>query len=322
MKAIRVHETGAPEVMRLEEAPDPAPAEGEVLVRIAAAGVNFIDTYERTGAYPSERPFIPGREAAGTVEATGSGVTGLAPGDRVAWAMYRGAYAELAVVPADRLVPVPPGVALETAAAVMLQGMTAHYLSRTTFPLRPGHVALVHAAAGGVGLLLVQMANRAGARVIGTVSSQEKAELARSAGAHEVIRYTEVDFGPETRRLTDGRGVDVVYDSVGRTTFDGSLDCLAPRGVMVLYGQSSGPVPPLDPQLLNRKGSLFLTRPSLAHYVARREELLERAGDLFRWINDGELDVRVDRNFPLSEAPEAHRYIEGRKTKGKILLVP
>ena len=252
----------------------------------------------------------------------GADVTDLTPGDRVAYAMVPGAYAEMAAVPAHRLVPVPDGIEVETAAAVMLQGMTAHYLSHSTYPLGPGDVALVHAAAGGVGLLLVQIARRLGATVIGTVSTEEKATLARAAGADHVIRYTEEDFPEETLGYTEGRGVDVVYDSVGKTTFERSLDCLRPRGMLVLYGQSSGPVGVIDPQVLNKKGSLFLTRPGLAHHVTGRHELLTRAGDLFAWIQAGELSVRIDRVFPLAEAPAAHAYMEARKTKGKILLAP
>ncbi|MBI4540917.1 MAG: quinone oxidoreductase [Gemmatimonadetes bacterium] len=323
MKAIRVHEFGGPEVLRLDEVPTPDPAAGQVRVRVEAAGVNFIDIYHRTGLYPSTRPFIPGREAAGVVDAVGPGVTELAAGDPVAFAMHPDAYAELVVVPWEKLVRVPDGVDLETAAAIMLQGMTAHYLTHSTYALRPGETALVHAAAGGVGLLLVQVAKRAaGARVIGTVSTREKADLARKAGADHVILYTEQDFEAEVRRLTDGKGVDVVYDSVGADTFLRSLNCLRPRGYIVLYGQSSGPVAAVDPQILNQRGSLFLSRPSLAHYIAGRSELLERAGDLFRWIAAGTLEVRIDRTFPLPEAAEAHRYMEGRKTKGKLLLLP
>ncbi len=322
MRAIRVLGPGDPEVLRLEEIETPDPGPGDARIRVRAAGVNFIDIYERTGLYPTQTPFTPGREAAGLVEAVGPGVETVSIGDRVAFTMQRGSYAEAVTVPADRLVAVPEGIQLRTAAAVMLQGMTAHYLSHSTFPLAPGHTALVHAAAGGVGHLLVQMARMRGARVIATVSTEEKAELARRNGAHEVILYTQLDFMEETRRLTGGRGVDVVYDSVGRETFLRSLDCLAPRGMLALYGQSSGPVETLDPQILNRKGSLFLTRPSLAHYVADRDELLQRADDLFRWILDRSLEVRIDREWLLADAPEAHRYLEGRKTKGKLLLVP
>ena len=322
MKAIRVHENGGPEALRYEEAPPPEPGQGEARVKIEAAGVNFIDVYHRSGLYPGRLPITPGMEGAGVVDAIGPDVSDLKPGDRVAYAMHQGSYAEYAVVPAWRLVPIPESVDARSAAAVMLQGMTAHYLSRTTYPIQPGDTALVHAAAGGVGLLLVQMAKQRGARVIGTVSTEEKARLASQAGADEVILYTQVDFETETKRLTHGAGVNVVYDAVGVTTFDKSLNCLKPRGYMVLYGASSGPVSPLDPQVLNAKGSLFLTRPTLGHYVADRSELLSRAGDLFEWMAAGELQVRIDQTFPLSEAAEAHRYLEARKTKGKLLLIP
>jgi len=291
-------------------------------VKIEAAGVNFIDVYHRNGLYPGQLPITPGMEGAGVVDAIGLGVSELKPGDRVAYAMVQGSYAEYAVVPAWKLVPIPDGVDIRSAAAVMLQGMTAHYLSHTTYPLRPGDTALVHAAAGGVGLLLVQLAKRCGARVIGTVSTGEKARLARQVGADEVILYTQTDFVAETKRLTDGAGVNVVYDAVGVATFDKSLNCLKPRGYMVLYGASSGPVPPLDPQVLNARGSLFLTRPTLGHYIADRAELLSRAGDLFEWMVAGELQVRIDHAFSLSEAAEAHRYLEARKTQGKLLLIP
>ncbi len=322
MRAIRVQEVGGPEVLRVEEVPSPEPGEGEVRVRIEAAGVNFIDIYVRTGAYKAETPFTPGMEAAGVVDAVGPGVTGLSVGDRVAYAMEMGSYAEEAVVPAWKLVPVPDGVELDDAAAVMLQGMTAHYLTHSTFPLEPGHRALVHAAAGGVGLLLSQIAKRLGATVYGTVSTAEKADLARSAGVDEVIRYTEADFAKEVDRLTEGKGVDVVYDSVGKDTFDRSMGCLRPRGMLVLYGQSSGPVPPVDPQRLNAGGSLYLTRPSLGHYAASREELLARSGDLFSWIGAGELELRIGETHPLEDAGVAHERLNGRKTTGKVLLKP
>lgn len=322
MKAIRVHQYGDPEVLRYEETPLPEPGAGEARVKIEAAGVNFIDIYHRTGKYPGQLPITLGTEGAGMVDAIGPGVSDLKPGDRVAYAMQRGAYAEYAVVPASKLVLIPDNVDTRQAAAVMLQGMTAHYLCYSTYPLQPGETALIHAAAGGVGLLLVQVAKRCGARVIGTVSTEEKARLAQDVGADETILYTQADFEAETRRLTAGQGVDVVYDSVGKTTFDKSLNCLKPRGYLVLFGQSSGPVPPLDPQVLNAKGSLFLTRPTLGHYMANRKELLERAGDLFEWMASGELHVRIDQTFPLAEAAEAHRYLEARKTKGKLLLVP
>jgi NADPH2:quinone reductase len=322
MKAIRVHEAGGPEVLRLEEIPAPVPGEGEVLVRIEAAGVNFIDVYQREGLYPLPRPYTAGSEGAGTVTAIGGRVTSVAVGDRVASASIRGAYAELAVVPADRLVRLPDGLGSRMAAALMLQGITAHYLATSTFPVKAGDTCLVHAAAGGVGLLLCQIASRRGARVIGTVSTTVKEALARDAGAAEIIRYTEQAFVPEVRRLTGGKGVHVVYDSVGRATFDGSLDSLARRGTLVLFGQSSGPVPPLDPQVLNRKGSLFLTRPTIAHYTFTQDELDGRAADLFRWVEGGTLHVHVDRAVPLADAAQAHRALEARETAGKVLLVP
>ena len=320
MRAIRVHRPGGPEQLRLDELPVPAPGPGQARVDVAFAGVNFIDVYHRTGLYPLAPPFIPGSEAAGVVGAVGEGVTGLQVGDRVAYAMHLGSYAEQALVDAWKLVPVPAGVGLDVAAAAMLQGMTAHYLTHSTFPLREGQVALVHAAAGGVGLLLCQIAKRIGARVIGTVSTEEKAGLARAAGADEVILYTRTSFKDEALRLTGGAGVDVVYDSVGRTTFEDSLGSLRRRGTLVLFGQSSGPVPPFDPALLNKHGSLFLTRPSLAHYAADRPELLARAGDVLGWIAAGRLAVRVDRVLSLGEAAEAHRLLEARATSGKLLL--
>lgn len=322
MKAIRVHTFGGPEVLRYEEVPLPEPGPGEARVKLEAAGVNFIDVYHRTGQYKGEPPITPGVEGAGVVDAVGPGVSEVRPGERVAYVMHRGSYAEYAVVPAWKLVPLPDTIETQRAAAVLLQGMTAHYLSHDTYPLQPGDSALVHAAAGGVGLLLVQIAKRRGARVIGTVSTEEKARLAREAGADEVILYTQTDFEEETKRLTGGKGVDVVYDSVGRTTFDKGLNILRPRGYMVLYGQSSGPVAPFDPQILNARGSLFLTRPSLGHYAADRAELLQRANDLFTWMEAGELSVRIDRIFPLEEAAEAHRVLQARETKGKVLLIP
>ena len=308
--------------MRWEDVEVGDPGAGEVKVRVSAAGANFIDVYHREGRYPLKRPFVLGREAAGTVEAVGADVTDLAPGDRVAFGFHQGGYAEALLVPAKVLVRVPDGVDLRTAAALMLQGMTAHYLSHDTFPLHGAHTALVLAAAGGVGHLLVQMAKMRGARVIGTASNEEKAELARKAGADEVILYREMDLAEEARRLTDGEGVHVVYDSVGRDTFQRSLDALRPRGMLVLYGASSGAVAPLDPMVLSQKGSLFLTRPSLHHYVAERHELDRRADDLFGWTTSGKLEVRIDRTFPLSEAAEAHRYLEAGRTKGKVLLLP
>jgi NADPH2:quinone reductase len=322
MQAVRVHEPGGPEVLRHEAVDVPTPGAGQALVRLDAAGVNFIDVYKRTGQYKIPLPGTLGEEGAGTVEAVGDGVADVRPGDRVAWASVMGSYAEYAVVPAWRLVKVPDAVDTRLAAALMLQGMTAHYLATSTWPLEPGHRCLVHAAAGGVGLLLVQIAKKRGAFVIGTVGSDEKAELARRAGADEVIVYTRQDFAAETKRLTDGRGVHVVYDSVGKTTFLPGLDVLAPRGLMALFGQSSGAVGPLDPQVLNQKGSLFLTRPTLAHYTATPEELRARAGELFGWVADGSLDVRVGAEYPLAEAAEAHRALEGRRTTGKVLLRP
>ncbi|MGE5188991.1 MAG: quinone oxidoreductase family protein [Gemmatimonadota bacterium] len=322
MKAIRVHAFGDPDVMALQDCPEPEPGGGQVLLRIEAIGVNFIDIYQRTGAYRLPLPFTPGNEAAGTVVKTGPGVTEVAAGDRVAYAGVLGSYAEQAVVPAWRLVRLPAGIDAKTAAAVMLQGLTAHYLAHATYPLKRGDACLVHAAAGGVGLLLVQIAKRRGARVIGTVSTPEKAELARKAGADDVILYADRDFEAETRRLTAGKGVQAVYDSVGKATFEKSLSCLAVRGYLVLYGQSSGPVPPFDPQVLNAKGGLFLTRPSLAHYTATREELLERASDVLGWAARGELDVRIGAEFPLAAAPEAHRRLAARQTTGKVVLLP
>lgn len=322
MKAIRVHRYGGPEVMEQEDVSTPGPGEGQALVRLQAAGVNFIDIYQRMGLYPVPFPFTPGNEGAGTVEEIGSGVTEVAPGDRVAYAGAIGSYAEYAVVPSWRLVRIPRGVDPETAAAAMLQGMTAHYLCHDTYPLKPNDSCLVHAAAGGVGLLLVQMAKKRGARVIGTVSTQEKARLARESGADEIILYAEKDFEQEVKRLTGGAGVQVVYDSVGQATFEKSMNCLAPRGYIVLYGQSSGPVPPFDPQVLNARGGLFLTRPSLGHYTQNREELLARAGQVLGWAAEGSLRVRIGETFPLGGAGEAHRKLAGRLTTGKVLLVP
>jgi NADPH2:quinone reductase len=322
MKAIQVRETGGPEKMELVDLPRPVPGPGQALVKIAASGVNFIDVYFRTGLYKAELPTTLGSEAAGTVDSIGPGVADLAPGDRVAYAMVRGSYAQYAVVPAAQLVKIPAGVDLQTAAAAMLQGMTAHYLTHSTFALKSGDTCLVHAAAGGVGLLLGQMARRIGARVFGTVSTEAKAQLAKQAGADEIVFYTNQDFEVEVKRLTGGRGVDVVYDSVGATTFDKSLNCLRPRGMLALFGQSSGPVPPFDPNILNAKGSLFLTRPSLGHYCATREELLWRAGDVLGWVASGQLKIRIDRAYPLAEAAQAHRALEGRHTAGKLILIP
>ena len=322
MKAIWVHRTGGPEMLQLEEVAEPAPGPGEAVVRLEAIGVNFIEVYQRTGLYRSTLPFTPGTEGAGRVVTVGEGVSSIRLGDRVASTNLMGSYAELARVSAERLVAIPDWLDTSVAAAVLLQGLTAHYLATSTYPVSEGSWCLIHAAAGGVGLLLCQIARARGARVIGTVSTAEKAELAREAGAAEVVIYTEQDFVTETRRFTGGGGVAVVYDSVGQSTFDGSLSCLSPRGMLVLFGQSSGPVAPFDPQLLNSKGSLFLTRPSLAHYVATREELLSRAQDLFQWIQNGKLAVRIDRRYRLSDAGAAHRTLENRETKGKILLSP
>ena len=322
MKVMRVHDAGGPAVLSYEDADVPMPAEGEALVRIEAAGLNFIDTYQRSGQYPLDFPAVLGSEAAGVVESVGDRVTDVSEGDRVAFALGSGAYAEYAVMPAAKLVPIPADVDSRTAAAVMLQGMTAHYLATSTFPLRPGMRALVTAASGGVGHLLVQIAKRRSAHVIGTVSTEEKGELARQAGVDDVIYYRELDLADEVARLTGGEGVHVVYDSVGADTFAASLASLRPRGYLVLYGQASGKVADLDPQVLNKKGSLYLTRPSLGHYVADRDELLGRANDVFSWIAAGELRVRIDRTWPLRDAAEAHRYMESGQTKGKVLLIP
>ncbi len=321
MKAIRVEAFGGPEVLRLFEISDPQPGAGQLLVRVEAAGVNYIDVYQRTGLYPNPLPFTLGLEGAGVVEGVGSGVKGFRPGDRVAWASVPGGYAELALVPAESAVIVPAGLELQAAAALMLQGMTAQYLCTSTYPLRAGETCLVHAAAGGVGLLLVQMAKRRGARVIGTVSTEEKARLAREAGADDVVQYTREDFLEAVRRLTQGRGVQVVYDSVGKSTAEKSLDCLAPRGMMVFFGNASGPAPPVDPLTLSRKGSLFLTRPTLGHYIADRASLEARAGEVLGEAASGRLRVRIDRRYPLAQAGEAHRVLEARQTSGKILLL-
>jgi len=322
MRAIRLHETGGPEVLRCEELSDPTPGAGQALIRIEAIGVNFIEVYHRLGLYKVSLPATPGGEAAGVVVAVGPDVTDFVPGDRVASVNMGGAYAELALAPAQRLVKLPSGVSTAQGAAVMLQGMTAHYLACSTYPLQPGDTCLVHSAAGGVGLLLTQIAKRRGARVIGTVSTREKAAFARAAGTDEVVLYLEQDFEAEVKRLTGGRGVQVVYDSVGKTTFEKSLRSLSPRGTLALFGQSSGPVAPLDPQVLNQLGSLYLTRPTLAHYTATRPELLARANEVLGWVGDGTLGVRVDREIPLAEAAEAHRALESRATTGKVLLIP
>ena len=322
MKAIRIESHGGPEVLRLTDVPEPTPTEGQLLVRVEAAGVNFIDVYHRTGLYPNPLPLTPGLEGAGVVTRVGPGATGFREGDRVTWTKAPGSYAEVALVPAEQAVAVPEGVETRTAAAVMLQGLTAHYLCHDTCPLKPGDTCLVHAAAGGVGLLLVQMAKEKGARVFGTVSTEEKAALAREAGADEVIIYTREDFLDAVKRLTDGRGLRVVYDSVGKTTAEKSLDCLQPRGMMVFYGNASGPAPPIDPLTLSQKGSLFLTRPTLFHYVADRAGLEARAAEVLSAVASGRLKVRIGQTFPLAGAAEAHRALEGRKTTGKVLLLP
>jgi NADPH:quinone reductase len=322
MKAVRVHQCGGPEVLTYEDIPVPEPKAGEARVKIEASGVNYIDIYQRTGLYPLPTPFTPGTEGAGIVDAVEPGVTEVKKGDRVAYAMIPGSYAEYAVVPAARLIPVPPSIDTRSAAALMLQGMTAHYLTHSTYALKKGDTALIHAAAGGVGLLLVQIAKQRGATVIGTVSTEAKASLAREAGANHLILYTQSDFLVEVKKITDGRGVNVVYDSVGQTTFEKSLDCLRPRGYLVLFGQSSGPVSPFDPGKLAAKGSLFLTRPSLAHYTLDRAELLQRANDVFNWTASGKLKLRIEEALPLKEAAEAHRQLGGRKTTGKVILLP
>ncbi len=321
MKAIQVKRAGGPEVLELVKLPVPEAKGAEAVVKIVAAGVNFIDVYYREGRYKAVMPFVPGQEAAGDVVAVGTNVTNLKVGDRVAYTMVLGSYAEYSAVAADRLVKIPEGVSYQQAAAAMLQGMTAHYLSHDTYPLKKGETALVHAAAGGTGLLLVQMAHGIGARVIGTVSTEEKAKLAREAGADDVILYTQTDFEAETRRLTGGRGVDVVYDSVGKTTFEKGLDILRPRGYMVLFGGSSGPVPPFDLIQLSQKGSLYVTRPTLTHYVATREDLEMRAGAVFSMIATGKLKLRIAHTYPLEDATQAHRDLEARRTTGKLLLL-
>ena len=321
MKCILVKEPGGPEKMELADVATPQPGPQQALVRIAASGVNFIDIYFRTGLYKADIPITLGSEAAGTVEAVGSEVTEVAPGDRVAYAMARGSYAEYAVVPSAQLIKIPGELDFKTAAAAMLQGMTAHYLTHSTYPLKSGETCLVHAAAGGAGGLIVQMAKMLGTRVFGTVSTPEKARVARQAGVDEAILYTQQDFAAEVKRLTSGRGVDVVYDSVGKTTFEQSLNALRPRGTLALFGASSGAVPPFDAAVLNAKGSLFLTRPSLGHYVLTREELLWRAGDVLQWVLNGQLKLRIDRTYPLADAAAAHRDLEGRKTSGKLLLI-
>jgi NADPH:quinone reductase len=322
MKAIQISETGGPEVLTLAEVPVPTPGPGEVLIKVTAAGVNFIEIYFREGRYKAPLPLIPGSEAAGTVEKVGAGVEGFAVGDPVATAGARGSYAEYALVPAAQLVRVPAGLDLKLAAAAMLQGMTAHYLAFSTWVLERGEITLIHAGAGGVGLLLTQMARACGARVLTTVSTPEKAELSRTAGADEVILYTELDFEAETKRLTDGRGVDVVYDSVGKTTFEKSLNCLRQRGLLALFGGSSGAVPPFDLIQLSQRGSLFVTRPTLKDYIATRAELEERAGTVLRWVAEGTLKLRTEHTYALADAARAHIDIASRKTTGKLLLLP
>jgi NADPH2:quinone reductase len=322
VRAIRVHETGGAEALRLETIPDPVPGPGQVLVRLEAIGVNFIEIYQRRGLYKVPMPFVPGEEGAGTVVAIGPGVEDVQVGERVASVNFRGSYAELSIADANKVVPIPDGLDARAAAAVMLQGMTAHYLATSVHALQPGDRCLVHAAAGGVGLLLCQIAKRRNAVVFGTVSTAEKARLAREAGADEVIDYTTHDFVAEVLRLTAGGKLQVVYDSVGATTYLGSIDCLVPRGMLALFGQSSGAVPPIDPLLLTRKGSLFMTRPTLGHYIATRDELVWRAGDVLGWVREGALTLRVDREVPLAQAADAHRALEERRTTGKVLLVP
>ncbi len=321
MRAVRIHRNGGPEVLQIDEVPNPVAAPDELLIDVEAVGINFIEIYQREGLYPRPLPFVMGAEAAGTVRSVGSAVTGFKPGDRVVSQSFKGAYAERAVVPAIRAVQIPAGVSTKQAAASWLQGLTAHYLATSTFPLHQGHRALVHAAAGGVGLMLCQMAKMRGATIYGTASTEAKRALAHEAGADETIDYTSTDFAAEVKRLTNGAGVNVVYDSVGKTTFEKSLDCLMRRGMMVLFGASSGPVPPFDPQILNRKGSLFLTRPKLDDYIHAREELESRSRDLFSWIERGELKVRIGGEFPLDNVAEAHRELQARQTTGKLVLV-
>ncbi|HZP02389.1 MAG TPA: quinone oxidoreductase [Terriglobia bacterium] len=322
MHAIQVKQPGGAEALELVELPVPEPKAGEAVVKLAASGVNFIDVYHREGRYKVPLPFVPGQEGAGVVTAVGADVKSVKKGDRVAWTGLLGGYAEYASIPADRLVAIPAGVNEQQAAAAMLQGMTAHYLCHDTYPLKRGETALVHAAAGGVGLLLVQMAHNIGARVLATVSTEEKAKLARAAGADEIIFYTQADFEAETRRLTEGKGVHVVYDSVGKTTFEKGLNILRPRGMMVLFGGSSGAVPPFDLIALSQKGSLYVTRPTLVNYIASREELMARSGAVFGMITSGKLKLRIEHTYPLAEAQRAHRELEGRKTTGKLLLIP
>jgi NADPH2:quinone reductase len=319
MRAVRIHDFGGPEVFQLDEVPQPEPSENQALVRVTAAGINFIDVYQRTGLYKVPLPYTGGVEAAGIVEKVGPGCD-LALGTRVVWAMAPGAYAEYANVPAARLVPIPDGVGFEAAAAVMLQGMTAHYLSETTFPAKLGDIGLVHAGAGGTGLLLIQLLKLKGATVYTTVSTADKAKLAKQAGADETILYKDEDFVARVKELTDGKGVNVVYDSVGLPTYQGGLDVLRPRGMLVLFGQSGGKVPPIDPTILSEKGSLFLTRPSLAHHSADRQELLHRSGTMLGLVRDGKLHLRIERRYPLAEIAQAHRDLESRATTGKLII--
>jgi len=322
MKAVRIHAPGGPEALKYEDVPEPTPSQGQAAIRVGACGVNYIDVYFRTGQYKAQLPLTIGLEGAGTVTAVGPGVADVKVGDRVAWTGIPASYAQAIVAPADRLVKLPDGLSFKDGAAAMLQGMTAHYLAVSTYPLKKGDVCVVHAAAGGVGLLLCQIAKMRGATVIGTVSTEEKAKLAKESGADHTILYTKTDFEPEVKRLTGGLGAHVIYDGVAATTFDKGINSLRPRGLMALYGQSSGPVPPLDLQVLNAKGSLFVTRPSLNHHIGSREELLQRAGDVLGWIRDGKLKLRLEHQLPLAEAAEAHRALEGRRTPGKILLIP
>ena len=322
MKAIRISQHGGSEVLSLDDIETPEPGDGQVRIAIEAAGVNFIDTYHRTGLYPLDLPLTLGLEGAGTVNAIGAGVSDLSEGDQVAWKSVSGSYAEQVIANEADVVKIPAGVATKTAAAVMLQGLTAHYLSNSTYPIQEGDTCLIHAAAGGVGLLLVQMAKMRGARVIGTTSTEEKASLARGAGADEIILYTQQDFEEEVQRLTDGQGLEVVYDSVAKATWEKSINCLKPRGYMVFFGNASGPVPPIDPLLLSQKGSIFLTRPTLNSYTLTREEYLDRTNEVMGWIQADKLDVRIGEEHPLEQAAQAHDRLEGRHTTGKVLLIP
>jgi NADPH:quinone reductase len=326
MRAIQITQTGGPDVLVLRDLPTPTPGPGQALIKIEACGVNFIDVYLREGRYPAPLPFIPGQEAAGTIVSLGPSLAGtsakLKPGDRVAWCHIPGTYAQLAVAPTDRLIHIPDAISTHQAAGAMLQGMTAHYLAYSTYAIQPGDPVLIHAGAGGVGLLLIQIAKALGARIFTTVSTEEKAELARGAGADEVILYTQEDFAAKVREFTSGEGVPVVYDSVGKTTFDGSLSCLRPRGLMVLFGGSSGAVPPFDLIKLSTSGSLFVTRPTLKDYIATRADLEQRAQDILSWIAEGKLHLRLEHTYPLADAAQAHRDLEARRTTGKVLLIP